>query len=150
MSPHRHTAGLSLSLTGPMYLHMLFAHTDWDTTPLPISPLTPPLQHSILQAPSVPTAPYSPPGTQTGVGGVTTCIREAVLEPRALIPCKSWDPWSPHLEPPAVSTKDSRPQPTGPSGSEEEGVTSPCCTGHPCRSAVAAGCQEENPICQDT
>lgn len=69
------------------------------------------------------------------------------LEPRAL----SWDPWSPHLEPPPVSTKDSRQQQLpGPSGSKEEGVNSPGSPGHQYRSAVAVGCQEENPIRQDT
>lgn len=69
------------------------------------------------------------------------------LEPRAW----SWDPWSPHLEPPPVSTKDSRQQQLpGPSGSKEEGVNSPGSPGHQYRSAVAVGCQEENPIRQDT
>lgn len=144
MSPHTHTAGpVFLSLTGPMYLHMLFVHTVWNTTPLPIGPLIPSWQHFLLQAPSVPTA-------------TTTVLRELrlvseepphvfmrlSLSPELWFPCKSWDPWSPHLEPPPVSTKDSRQQPTGPSGSKEEGVTSPCCTGHPSRSAVAVGCQE--------
>lgn len=68
------------------------------------------------------------------------------LEPRAL----SWHPWSPHLEPPPVSTKDSRQQLPGPSGSKEEGVSSPGSPGHLYRSAVAMGCQEENLILQDT
>lgn len=114
MFPHRHTADpVSLFLTGPMYLHMLLVHTVWDTTPLPIGPLTPPLQHSLSQAPSVPTAP-------------TTVLQELrlvseepphvfmmlSLSPERLFPARAGIhealTWSPHRS--APWTADSSPQ----------------------------------------
>lgn len=152
MSPHTHTAGpVFLSLTGPMYLHMLFVHTVWNTTPLPIGPLIPSWQHFLLQAPSVPTAP-------------TTVLQELRLvseEPphvfmRLSLSPELWFParagihgaltWSPHRS--APRTADSSPQVPLEARRRESLL--------PAVQATQAGVQwlwvarKENPICQDT